>query len=168
MNSTTLFRALRFIILLSFQILVLNHVHLMSYITPLIIGYMVISLHRGTSRISCILWGFSIGLIFDIFSDTAGMASAACTLVGLLQPVILGMFTPRDAAEDFVPTVANMGFWNYTLYSFILMIILHAVFYILDAFTLSNIILTLSAIIGGTIFATILVLFCDLLVRARK
>lgn len=168
MNSTIIYRAIRFIVLLSFQILVLNHVHLLGYITPLIIGYMLTSLRRGTSRITCILMGFGIGFIFDIFSDTAGMASAACTLVGMMQPVILAMFSPRDAADDFAPTITNMGFWNYTIYSLILMLMLHGVFYILDAFTLSNWLLTIAAIIGGSLFSTVLVIFSDLLVRVRK
>lgn len=168
MNSVFFVRLFRMIVLLAVQVLVLNNVHLLGYITPLLIGYMVVCFHTGTSRIAALLWGFVTGLVFDTFCNTAGMASSACTLMAMIQGPFLAMFVPRDATENFVPTYRSLGFWSYMAYVFVLMLVLHAVFYALDAFSLANWQLTLSAILGGTLLSTILVFFAELLVRGRK
>ncbi|MBQ6964762.1 MAG: rod shape-determining protein MreD [Bacteroidaceae bacterium] len=168
MSSLFLMRLCRLFVLLCVQVLILNHVHLLGYLTPLIIGYMMVCFHRGTSRVSALLWGFAIGLIFDMFSNTAGMASASCTLIGLIQPPLCDAFAPRDAAEDFTPSFQTLGFWSYITYVFIIMLVLHGGFYLLDAFTLANWPLTLAAIIGSSFMATLLIMFIELLVRSRK
>ncbi|MBO4672881.1 MAG: rod shape-determining protein MreD [Bacteroidaceae bacterium] len=154
--------------MLFFQVLVCNHIHLLGYITPLIIGYMVVCFHRNTSRVSILLWGFSIGLLFDIFSNTAGMASASCTLIAMFQPMLLDIFTPHDAAEDFTPTFNTLGFWNYTFYVLLLMIMLNAAFYLLDAFTLNDWQLTIMSIMGSSVMTTLIIIGIELLVRPRK
>lgn len=168
MSSVIISRLLRLFFLLFFQVLVCNHIHLLGYITPLVIGYMVVCFHRNTSRVSILLWGFSIGLLFDIFSNTAGMASAACTLIAMFQPGLLEMFTPHDAAEDFTPTFNTLGFWSYTFYVLFLMLILNGAFYLLDAFTLNDWPLTVLAIMGSSVMSTFIIICIELLVRSRK
>lgn len=168
MNTIFLQRLLRLLILLILQVAVLNHIHLLGYVTPLVIGYMLVCLHRQTSRVTALLWGFSIGFLFDILSNTAGMAASACTLTAMLQPVLLEMHAPRNSAEDFTPSFATLGFWNYTLYVFILMSVLHAVFYLLDAFTLHDWPLTLFSFVCGSILSTALILLIEVMVRKGK
>lgn len=117
---------------------------------------------------SILLWGFFIGLVFDTCNNTAGMASAACTLVAMIQQPLLDKFAPRDAADNFVPTFQTLGAWNYSFYTFILMFVLHAVFYLLDAFSLADWQLSLYSVVGGTLVSSVLSIFIELLVRGRK
>ena len=168
MNSVVLMRLGRLFVLLFFQVLVCNNIHLLGYITPLVIGYMVVCFHRNTSRTAILVWGFVTGLLFDIFSNTAGMAAAACTLVAMIQPYWLNMLAPRDSAEDLTPTFATLGFWNYIFYVILLMFVLHGCFYLLDAFTLSDWQLTLLSIVGGFLLTTLIIVLIELLIRAQK
>lgn len=168
MNSVIISRLVRLCVLLFFQVLVCNHIHLLGYITPLVIGYMVVCFHRNTSRVGILLWGFTIGLLFDIFSNTAGMASAACTLIAMFQPMLLEMFMPHDAAEDFTPTFNTLGFWNYTFYVLLLMLMLNGAFYLLDAFTLNDWPLTALSIMGSSVMTTLIIIGIELFVRPRK
>ena len=138
MNSPFLTRIARFFILLFLQVFVFNHIHLFGYATPLAIGYMVVCMQRETSRTSILLWGFITGLVYDLFSNTPGMASASCTLAAMVQPMLLNIFKPHDAAENFTPSITILGFSSYTLYAFMLLFIMHAAFYLLDACTLIN------------------------------
>lgn len=168
MNSIFLTRLIRLFLTLFFQVLVFNNIHLFGYITPLVIGYMVVCFHRNTSRTGMLLWGFTTGLLFDIFSNTAGMASAALTLAAMVQPTLLNMLAPRDAAEDFTPTFLSMGFSKYLTYVLMLMLVLHGAFYLLDAFTLAEWPMTLMAIFGGAILTSLLVILIELFVRSKK
>ena len=150
MNSIFLSRLLRLILLLLFQVMVFNHIHLFGYITPLVIGYMVVCMHRNTSRTEILIWGFVIGLIFDMFSNTAGMAAGSCTLIAM------------------TPSFHTLGFWNYIFYVLLLMLVLHGLFYLLDAFTLANFLLTLISIIGSTVLSTLIIVIMEFLIRPRK
>ena len=143
MNSIIITRVLRLLILIVLQVLVFNNIHLFGYITPLVIGYMVVCFHRNTSHTEILIWGFVTGLLFDLFSNTAGMGAASCTLIAMIQPYWLNLLAPRDSADDFTPTITTMGFWNYILYVIQQMVVLHGCFYLLDAFTLSDWFLTL-------------------------
>ena len=70
MNSIIITRVLRLLILIVLQVLVFNNIHLFGYITPLVIGYMVVCFHRNTSPTEILIWGFVTGLLFDLFLDT--------------------------------------------------------------------------------------------------
>lgn len=168
MNSVVLIRLGRFSLLLLLQVLVFNNIHLLDYITPLVIGYMVVCFHRGTSRVETLIWGFAIGLLFDMFSNTAGMGAAACTLIAMIQPTLLERLSPHDSEDGLIPSFSTLGFWNYTFYVFLLMLILHGCFYLLDAFTLVDWQLTLISIGGGSVFATLIIICIELIVHARK
>ncbi|MDE6722084.1 MAG: rod shape-determining protein MreD [Bacteroidaceae bacterium] len=168
MSSPFLLRLTRFFVLSFLQVIVFNHIHLFGYVTPLVIGYMVVCIHRETSRTSMLLWGFFTGLVFDLFCNTAGMASASCTLAAMIQPKLLNMFRPHDAAENFTPSITTLGLGRYTLYAFMLLLILHAAFYLLDACTLADWYLTLLAMGSGAALSTIITIGMELLVRTNN
>lgn len=161
-------RLLRLLIVLTVQVTVLNQIHLFGYVTPLFLGYMLISCSKNTSRISLLLIGFFTGLLFDVFSNTAGMASAACTLQAMVQPQLLRLLTSYEAPEAFVPTIYTMGRWKYWVYAMLSMLTLHSAFYLLEAFTFYDWQLTLLSILGSTFFASLLCLFAELLVRKQR
>lgn len=159
---------LRLIIVLVIQVLILNQIHLFGYVTPIFVGYVLLCLPKKTSRIMLLLWGFIVGLLFDMFSNTAGMATAACTALGMFRNSLMSPFTPRDTDDMFHPTVIALGATRYFIYSLSSMFVVHAIFYGLDALSLHDWQLTLLSIIGSTIFAALLCLFAELIVRKRK
>lgn len=168
MRHKTRIRLGRMILLLVVQLLILNHLHLFGYATPLIIGYMIICFETNVSRMSLLWWGFSMGMLYDIFSNTMGMAAASCTLLAMMKPYILKLFMPRDIVESFKPTIQNMGLSRYIWYSLSCMGLLHFSFYFLEAFSLEDLLLTIGAMIGGTILATLISVCVEYIVHNRK
>jgi len=167
MSYNYIIRLVRMLIILVVQIFLLNNVHLFGYITPLLLGYMILPFNKGAERIELLLWGFATGLLFDMFSNTAGMGAASLTLLAMMQPSLINLFTPRDAAEDFTPGFKVMGFWKYLTYCLIGMFVVHATFYALDAFTTANWQLTLSAIAIGTLIATMFCIIAELITKTK-
>lgn len=168
MNNVLLVRLARLFLVLVVQIFLFNNLYLLGYATPLFMGYMITCFHRETSRIILLSWGFTTGFVYDIFSNTAGIGAASCTLLAMLQPHLLTAFAPRDVADDFTPSMCVMGTWRFISYLFVSFFILHFSFYLLDAFMLSDFLLTLLAIFTGTIATTVIVFFSDMLVRGNK
>lgn len=161
MSTNVLRNILKFVVLLLVQLILLNHIHILGYISPIVIAYMTMNFRRGCSRISLLLWGFAIGLVYDVFSNTMGIGMASCTLLGMIQPILLKLFTPRDAADDLEPSMRTLGARRYTLYALFSMLIFHTVFYLLDALTLSNLMLTACAIGIGTASAFLLIIIAQ-------
>lgn len=124
------------LLLVAFQVLVLNHLQLFGYGTPLIFVVLLLYMPMGTMKAGIILWGFCTGLLVDIFTNTPGVASGAMTVVALIQPSVLKLLAPRDAAEDITPTMQTLGKWNYIRYMMIIYLIHHLVYFGLECFSL--------------------------------
>lgn len=155
-------------LLLLVQLLLLNHLHLFGYATPLIIGYMIICFESGMSRMSQLWWGFIMGLIYDLLSNTMGMGAASMTLLAMMKPYLLKLFMPRDVVDSFKPTIQTMNLSNYIGYTLACMGLLHMSFYFLEAFTLSDLLLTIGAMIGGTLMATLISVCTEYIVHNRQ
>jgi hypothetical protein len=82
--------------------------------------------------------------------------------------MLLNIFKPHDAAENFTPSITILGFSSYTLYAFMLFFMIHAVFYLLDACTLINWQLTLLAMTSGAVLSTTIAVGIELLVRTGR
>jgi len=127
------------LLLVAFQVLVLNHLQLMGYGTPLIFVVILLYMPMGTLKAGVLLWGFCTGILVDIFTNTPGVASGAMTFAALIQPPLLKLLAPRDAAEDIKPTMQNLGKWNYVRYMIIIFLVHHLVYFGLECFSLYHI-----------------------------
>lgn len=167
MSQTIIQRTLKLVLLLLLQLVVLNHIHLFGYAMPIVIAFLTMNFNRNASRIALLLWGFTIGLLYDMCSNTMGLGMASATLLAMMQPFLLKLFTPRDAADDMEPCMRTMGTQRYLLYAFSSMFVFHIVYYALDAFSLHHWPTTLIAIAGGTVTAFIVIVFAQFLTRKQ-
>lgn len=128
-------RLMLVLLLVAVQVLVLNHLQFRGYGTPLLYVVLLIYMPQGTSRVGALLWGFCTGLLVDVFTGTPGVASGAMTFAALIQPPLLELMVPRDAAEDITPSAKTMGTWNYVRYVMIVFLMHHLVFFMLESFS---------------------------------
>lgn len=127
------------LLLVAFQVLVLNHLQLFDYGTPLIYVTILLYMPLGSLKVGVLLWGFCTGFLIDIFANTPGVASGAMTFAALIQQPLLQVMMPRDAAEDITPTMQTMGKWNYVRYMMIIYLAHHLVYFSLECFSLYHI-----------------------------
>ena len=123
------------LLLLAIQVLVLDQVHPWGYGAPLLCPLLVITLPLGTARSEALLWGFGIGFVADIFAGTAGISSAAITLIAFIQPPLLEVMVPRDSEEELHPSFSTMGRWNYLQFIALLLLLHHTIFFALEGFS---------------------------------
>lgn len=138
MTIDSLKRLLLFVVLCLAQVLVLNRIHLFGYATPLLYVYFVLLFPRKYPKWALLLWCFALGLVNDTFSNTPGVACASLTLLGAIQPYYLELYVPRDAVEDFSPSLRNLNWGKFIAYSLTLVLLYCLVFFALEAFTFFN------------------------------
>ena len=120
------------------QALVCNRIHLFGCATVLLHVYFVVMIPRNYPRWAILLWSFCLGLSVDIFSNTPGMAAAALTLVGFLQPFLLNLFIPREAPENMKTAVSTLGFTKFLTYAAMLVSVYCLAFFTIEAFCFFN------------------------------
>ncbi len=161
MNEDFLRKLLLFVVLCLVQVLVLNHIHLFGCAMPLLCIYFPITIQRNYPRWASLLWGFSLGLLLDIFANTPGVAAASMTLMTFVQPYLLAPFLPREAAEDFKPTITSLGFGVYTVYAGLICLVYTLVFFSLNMFSFFNILQWCENVGGSFLLTFLLIMVID-------
>ena len=161
MNIDLLKRLWLFIILLLAQALVLNHIHLFGYATPLLYIYFVSSFKRNYPKWALLVWSFIMGLSVDIFSNTPGVAATSMTLLALLQPYVLELFMQRESDEDIQPSIFTFGLMRYLYYTLLLTFIYCVVFFTVETFTFFNWLQWILSVAGSMLLSVDLIVVVD-------
>lgn len=167
MLVTQIIRLFWMLLLAALQVLMCNHVHLFGYATPMIYVAFLLIFPLNASRIGLLLWAYVMGLVIDVGSGTPGMGTAAMTLVGMLYQPLLRVMSPRDSADDLVPTYSSMGVAAHIRFVILLVTIHHAVFYLLEAFTFHHPVRLLISFLTSTAFSLVLILILGTLRRKK-
>jgi rod shape-determining protein MreD len=85
--------------------------------------------------------GFILGLLIDMFLNTAGMHAAATVLIAYLRTNIFHAMLPRNLQEygSQSPGVRTMSWGPFMTYSAIMIVVHHGLFLILEQWTFHNI-----------------------------
>ena len=161
MNAEFFRRLLLYAVLVLAQALVLNHIHLFGYATPLLYVYFVVSFPRNYPKWGILLWSFLLGLNVDAFSNTPGVAASAMTLIGLLQPYVLELFMQRDSEDDFQPSINSMGSGKYVYFTLLLTFIYCIVFFTVEMFTFFNCLQWILNIRTSTLLSLLFIVVID-------
>jgi hypothetical protein len=147
-----------FVLLIAFQLLVLNNIRLGGYINPYIYVLFIMLLPFETPGWLLLLFGFFTGLTIDAFMGTMGMHSSATLFIAFLRPYVLSNISTRDNTDKKGRPVLSMNdlgwFVKYTL---IMVIVHHFTLFYLEAFTFTHFFATLLRIILSAIITSIFI-----------
>lgn len=151
------YKVLWMIALWAIQVLVFNQIHILGCITPLISVYFLLLFPKNTSRSTLLVWGFTAGILIDLFSGTPGVVSASMTLAAFFLPPLLKLLISKDAPEDLVPSIRSMGKWKFFQLLFLITLLHHISFFLLEAFSFFNWQVLLTSM-GGSIALSLLLM----------
>lgn len=152
-------------ILVLIQALILDDITLFGYATPFLYSYLLLKFDADLSRYSLLVWGFFLGLAVDLFLNTPGINAGATTLLAFMRPVILRLYTPRDAAEDLIPGVKTMGTGLFLRYVITAVSIHITALNLLLSFSLAYPLDMFIRIVSSTLFTSLIIWAVD---RARS
>ena len=157
-----------FLALLVLQ-LVCNKIVLFNVAMPVVFIYLImrlpVNLHGGW----VLTIAFFTGLIMDIFNNTPGMNSLACTIMAAARRPVFNLFVSRENDMSIpIPSVDSMGVGDYFKYMATLTTLYCLLIFLIQAFSLHDILLTLARIVGSSILSIILIFGLDTLVSTRR
>ncbi len=157
MTTEILKQAGWFIVFILAQIIVLGHIHLFGVATPLFYIYFILQLPSDYPKWATLLWGFFLGLIIDIFSNTPGLAAASLTFIAAIQPYYIQLFISNNTATDLKPSLKNMGPLKYSYYCIPLVFIYCLLFFTLEQFGFFHIVHWILCIVFSTLITLALI-----------
>jgi len=145
----------RFVVLILFQVLVLDNVMINGYMIPYIYILFILLMPFETPRWIQLLSGFALGLVMDLFSGTPGMHTAASVLVAFARPYLLDLLASRDGYEpETFPRVHYYGLLWFLKYAALIVVIHHLALFYLEVFQLKHFFSTLLRVILSSILST--------------
>ena len=157
-----------FLVLVVLQ-LVCNKIVLFNIAMPVVFIYLILRLPVNLHGGWVLTVAFFTGLVIDIFNNTPGMNSLACTLMAAVRRPVFNLFVTR--ANDLnipIPSVDSMGVGDYLKYMATLVTLYCALIFLIQAFTLHDIVLTLARIAGSSALSVIVIFALDSLVSTRR
>lgn len=88
-NNTVLFNSIRFIVLLTTQILIFNNIDLFGFINPYPYILFILLFPSDSNRATLYLSSFFLGLFVDMFENSGGVHAAACLILAFARPNLL-------------------------------------------------------------------------------
>jgi len=149
-----------FVVAVLLQVLVLNHILIFRMISPFFYLIFLLLLPYDTPRAMLILLGFILGISIDAFTNTLGVHSSVCVLIGFVRPGILNKISTRETRESVsAPRISTMSLNWFIGYTSIFVTIHHLLLFFLEAFTFQGIFFTLArAILSGILSIALIVI----------
>jgi len=145
----------RFIVLILFQVLVMDNVMINGFLIPQIYLLFILLMPFETPRWAQLVSGFLLGMGIDLFLNTQGMHTFATVAVAFVRPYLLNLLAPRDGYEpDSFPRIHYYGFLWFLKYTLVLVLIHHFVLFYLEVFQLKDFLSTLLRVILSAILST--------------
>ncbi|QEH40536.1 rod shape-determining protein MreD [Chitinophaga sp. XS-30] len=168
--SLLLKNIIRFILLILFQVLVLDQILIHQLVNPYLYMLFILLLPFNLPRPAVQLLGLFLGLTLDMFSDTMGLHAAACVFIAYLRPFILNILSPQGGFEVIqrTPSVTSMGTSQFAIYVSILVLLHNIVYFCLSVFSFADPLYLLIKILLSTAVSLFLVLIYELLFFSRK
>ena len=168
MTKNTIISVILFIIMVLLQI-ICNRICLFNIAVPFVFIYFILRLPMTLSVNWVMTLSFLIGLVIDIFSNTAGMNAMACTILAAARKPIFSLYFPReDEMSNPVPSIRTLGFVSYLKYMTTLTAVFCVLIYGIQLFTFSNFLLTIYRILGSTLLTSILLIGFDCIVTTNR
>lgn len=170
MNKQVWINILHFIVLVLFQVLILNNIQLSGYVNPYFYVLFILLLPFETPKWLLLILGFIMGLTIDFFMHTEGINAAATTLMAYLRPGTIKIFTgTRDIEPGTRPSIADMGFKWFLMYSLILVFFHHLLLFYLETFRLNEFLNVLPLILISTLVTLVLIILSQyIFLKPRK
>ncbi len=151
---------LRFVALVLIQVLIFNRMNLFGFINPMVYILFLYWYPVRENRTLLIAVAFALGFAIDLFSDTMAMHTAATlTAAALRFPLMRFVFGVNLEFQNF--RISNSTRVQQITFLALLIVVHHLVFYTLEIFSLTNLLLILKRVflngLGTFVFSILLV-----------
>ncbi len=166
-NNTYFITFLRFALLVLVQVLVFNRLNFLGFINPMVYILFLYWYPIKENRSFFIVISFLLGFCIDLFSDTLALHAAATVTMAYIRPTIMRfVFGVNYEFQSF--KLSNSTKAQQITFLALLIVAHHMIFFTLEIFSLSNLLLILKKILFTSIASLLLCTLIGTLFSAQK
>ncbi len=158
-------------LLILFQVYVLDKIHLHQMVTPYIYFLFILWLPFKMNRTVLMLIAFILGFTLDSFRHHPGFHTAACVLIAYLRPFLINLLIQQEGAEKNYeePSFQSMGgFLPYLIYTGILSLLHNGWLFFLEAWQFGDAWYFIIKTILSTVISLLLILIAELIFTRKQ
>lgn len=159
---------IRFFVLTSIQILILNNVQISGYINPFVYILFVMLLPPKMPKAIVLILAFMMGFTIDVFSDSYGVHSSATVLLAFLRPKVLALVSVKGGEDLEAIGIKQLRINRFFTYSSILCLIHHFTLFYIEAFRLNEFFDTFLRALYSSFFSILMILMIESLRSNQK
>lgn len=167
MNSAVLTNIFRFILLLAVQIIIFNNMNFLGYISPYPYLLFIILYPVNSNKSGLLAASFLLGLIMDLFSNSAGFHTTACVILAYYRPYL---FKFAFGLSYEYQTIKLNDVLTPERFTFLLLsvVIHHIVLFVLEAFKFTLILDIVLRTLLSSIFTLIICIIIIYLTKPNR
>lgn len=159
----------RFLLLVLFQILVLNKVYLGGYIMPMLYVLFILMLPTDIKRIPLLLISFGTGLLIDMMNNMLGFHALACTVVAMIRIWYADRILTRgEPVQIQTPSIYSVTPQYFVSYLLLLLAIFYLLFYTIELWGFRGFGDVLLATLLSTLVTTLLAVLYQIVFLKKK
>ncbi len=165
-NNEIFINALRFIVLVLLQVVLLDHINFLGYVNPYLYIFFIIMYPLTGNKGLLIFMSFLLGLSIDMFSNSGGIHAGASVFIAWIRPLVLKY--SFGVSYEYNTVKINTASFSQQLVFIVSMVFFHhLVLFSLEIFNTSQILFILKSALFSGVFTTILI-FCTLYLFGKK
>ena len=159
----------RFLLLVLFQLLVLNNVWMGGYVMRMLYVLFILMLPTGMNRSLMLAVAFVTGLTVDAMNNMLGFHALACTAVAMMRILFTDRILTRgEPVEIAIPGIRSVTPPYYLSYLMLMLAAFYLVFFTTELFGFRGFGDVLLATICSTVVTTLLAVLYQLIFTSRK
>jgi rod shape-determining protein MreD len=139
------------------QVLVLDNIHFLRLVTPLLYVYFIIKLPAEYSTEKVTFFSFLIGLSVDMLTNTPGMNAAASVLAGFSRNYIIKALMGEELPGNIYPSYRSFGYGGFIRYTLSVVTVHHLTLFLVEAFTLFDALYFMLRLAGSIALSSLLI-----------
>lgn len=162
MSKTALEFIFRLVLLILAQAVIFNHLVIAGVAVAFVFVYAIVSMPVTWHTNVSVAVGFLTGLCVDIFSDTLGVNTLACTVLAFVRKPEFHLYMQSD--EDLSaqrPSIRTMGAFPYMKYLVTMTVTYCLCYFVIDSFAFFDLPRMLVSIVASAVYTFVVIYSID-------
>lgn len=138
MNASSIKYIFQFIVVVLLQVLLFNNMDYFYLVSPYIYIIFLLDLPLNVKTPSLMLIAFLLGLTVDYFSNTMGLHTSACVLIGFLRNGYLKVLFSQLEFKFQQPSIIQFGLTEYLKYAVGMVGLHHIALFMMESLSFNN------------------------------
>lgn len=168
MGINTIWFFFKVLLILAFQVLVLNNIQLLGYLNPYFYVWLVLYAPSNQKQTTLLVTSFLLGLMVDVFENSGGLHASATLTLAFVRPVLMRLISTKGEMEVEKLNLIDLGFYKFATFTIIGLLVHHGVLFLLESFRFTELFAILLRTVFSVAFSFVLLLFFQMLFGKRS